>query len=123
MNDRKIIGYFSEKVIKLLDIDISPDTPIYLSESNISHIRDTHTDAYIKYFDKITEIISSPDYVGIAGVYASSIEYIKRFEEDDEWVNVAVRTSQNGVYYLRSMFAIGEGRIQDYLKKKYLKRT
>ena len=117
MKNREIIGHISKQVIEKLSLDIKENTPIFISDSNTSHIRESHPDAYSKYYDSVAEIIDTPDYVGIAGVYAPSIEFIKRFEKDDEIVNVAVRATKTGTHYLRSMFIIEEGRLNDYIKK------
>jgi len=117
MNSRTLIGYIDRRIIDLLDLDINENTPIYISESNIKHIREFHSDAYMNYYDDLPGIIKNPDYVGIAGVAIPSIEYIKQYKVNDEYVNVAVRATKGGVYYIRSMFRIEEGRINDYLKK------
>ena len=77
MQNRKIVGELSANVIQKLDINAVPGTPIYISDSNVAHIRETHSDAYQKYFDHIEDIVAHPDYIGIAGVYKPSIEYIK----------------------------------------------
>ena len=114
---RKIVGYISETVNKMLSLGINPNTPIYLSDNNIVHIRECHSDAYIKYFDDLEEIIRDPDYIGIAGVSIESIEYVKRYEINEEYVNVAVRASKGGTYYIRTMFIIEDGRLNDYIKK------
>ena len=66
--ERSIIGYFSEQVISILSLNIDPETPIYISDTNREHIREHHPDAYQKYFDQISDIISDPDYIGIGGV-------------------------------------------------------
>ena len=115
-NSRYLVSYFSDYVISELQLDIVNNTPIYISDNNIQHIRENHSDAYIKYFDSLSDIISDPDYIGIAGVKSKSVEYIKSFNIDGEYVNVAVRATKNGVYYIRSMFIIEDGRINDYLK-------
>lgn len=117
MGNRVLIGHIDKKVIELLGLDIKENTPIYISEGNIIHIRENHPDAYMKYYDDVENIISNPDYVGIAGVDAPSIEYIKQYKVDNEYVNIAVRASKAGTYFVRSMFIIEEGRINDYLKK------
>ncbi len=120
MQEREIVGYLTKQIIDMLSLEAEADTPIFISESNTKHIRDAHPDAYFKYYDNLSDIIEYPDYVGIAGVHTPSIEYIKRYEVNNELVNVAVRTSKSGVYYLRSLFVIEEGRLNDYLKKGYL---
>ena len=47
MQNREIVGYLSEQVIKRLSLEAEPDTPIFISESNTKHIRETHPDSYI----------------------------------------------------------------------------
>ena len=55
MQNREIVGYLSEQVIKRLSLEAEPDTPIFISESNTKHIRETHPDSYIKYYDSLCE--------------------------------------------------------------------
>lgn len=121
MEEMQIVGHIADYICDL-DIEAVAGAPIYLSETTIQHIRDTHSDAYMKYFDMIEEIIASPDYIGVAGVHAPSIEYVKCYKKDGENVNIAVRASKGGTFYMRSMFLIEDGRIEDYLKKGKLKR-
>ena len=120
--DKRIVGYISKEVSEL-EIDVNEGEAIYLSETAINHIRENHSDAYMKYFDDIEDIIKNPDYIGVAGAYAPSIEYIKRYEVNGENVNIAVRASKGGILYLRSMFIIEDGRIEDYLNKGILRKT
>ena len=122
METRRIVGYVSKEVSEL-EIDVDEGDAIFLSDSAISHIRETHSDAYSKYFDDIEEIIKNPDYIGVAGAYAPSIEYIKQYKVNGENVNIAVRASKNGTLYMRSMFIIEDGRINDYLKKGKIRKT
>ncbi|MDO5775838.1 MAG: PBECR2 nuclease fold domain-containing protein [Eubacteriales bacterium] len=117
-----LVGEFSEKIIKLLSLNIEEGTQIFISDSNVEHIRDHHPDVYIKYFDLIEDILQNPDYVGIAGVQQASIEYIKTLEIHKEYINVAVRATKSGVYFVRSMFIISDGKLTDYLKKRKIKR-
>ena len=65
MQERKIIGRISQDIIDKLSLDIASETPIFISESNIVHIRETHKDAYIKYFGCLTDIIEHPDLLGL----------------------------------------------------------
>lgn len=123
MNSNKtIIGHISSEVAEL-NIDVYEGEPIYLSDTAIDHIRETHSDAYMKYFEDIQEIIRHPDYIGVAGAYAPSIEYVKTYVTNGENVNIAVRASKGGTLYLRSMFLIEDGRIEDYLRKGKLRKT
>ena len=38
---------------------------IYICESNVNHMKRRHLSAYNKYGDRLSNIISEPDYVGI----------------------------------------------------------
>lgn len=120
--EKLLVGRFSASIIQALSLNISNGTPIFLSENNRIHIQEHHPDAYSKYFDCISDIIEFPDYIGIAGVQAASIEYIKRFNVGTEYVNVAVRATKRGTYYVRSMFIIEESKLNNYIKKGKLKR-
>ena len=46
---RKKIGEFSSKIIKLLELNIEAGTPIYISDSNITHMKSSHPEDYNKY--------------------------------------------------------------------------
>ena len=60
------IGHFSKEIIDLLgSTSIREGSPIYLGESNITHIKNRHPYEYDKYFNNIRDIINKPDYVGI----------------------------------------------------------
>ena len=61
----KLIGYISQQVIELLGLNLEPNTPVYIGESNIEHIKNRHPYEYEKYFQDIGDIITFPDYVGI----------------------------------------------------------
>ena len=80
MNSRTLIGYIDRRIIDLLNLNLNENTPIYISESNIKHIREFHSDAYMNYYDDLSDIIKNPDYVGIAGAAIPSIEYIKQYK-------------------------------------------
>lgn len=118
--NKRAVGTIEKYVIDALGLNIKENTPIFIADTNIQHIREHHSDAYMKYMDSLESVIAKPDYIGIAGVYAPSIEYVKHFRVNDELVNVAVRATSRGVHYVRSMFIIEEGRLNDYLKKNKL---
>ena len=62
--DKRKIGSFSQEVIELLELKINTGTPIYIGTSNIEHIKIRHPYEYEKYFPYISDIISTPNYVG-----------------------------------------------------------
>ena len=98
------VGKISANVISALNLSVAPDTPIYIGKTNIDHMLSSHPDDYVKYGIYIREIIATPEYVG-QNPKDSSIEYVKEFQVDGEFVKVAVRVSTRGQYFARSICA------------------
>lgn len=115
------IGIIDAKTISLLGLDIPMNTPIYLGETNISHMISRHPIDYNKYGNDITNIISSPDYVG-HNASDDSIEYVKEYVVDNEFVKVAVRVSTNGKYFTRSLYCLNNNRVDKFIKNGTLKK-
>ena len=79
---------------------------VYIGPQNIEHIRNKHSEDYEVYFEKISEIISSPDYYG-RNLKDGSIELIKEFEIlEKEYVKVAVRISKKGKLFARTLYKL-----------------
>jgi hypothetical protein len=114
----KKIGVIDDVVVTVLNLSLDPGTPIYISETNIEHMKDEHPEDYEKYGDKIGDILSQPDLV-CEHPKNGSIQYIKVFidEETQEKVLVAVRSSASGILYARSLFVMSEGKIKAYEKR------
>lgn len=115
----KIAGYIDDKIIDLLGIPKPEYRTIFIGDSNIRHMMSKHPADYEKYGDKISLILSSPDYVGI-NKKDNSIEYIKEFKINDEFVKVAVRVSSRNKYYARSLYVVNSNRVNNFIKKKTL---
>lgn len=116
---KKQIGKIDKRVINLLNLPVSPDTPIYIGDSNIQHMKSSHPKDYAKYSSNIIDILKNPDYVAI-NPKDGSIEYVKEFKINDEYVKVAVRVSGKGTYYARSMYILNKNRVKNFIKKKTL---
>jgi len=116
MNIEKI-GEFPSEVIDVLKLDIPKGTAIYIGDSNIEHMRSTHPRDFGKYYSRLSRILSEPDYVGINSK-DKSIEIIKVFSK---YIKVAVRISNDGDYYVRSLYEVGKSRIENSLKNGQLK--
>ena len=115
------IGKLEDKVISLLSLDFDSGSPIYIGESNIEHMKNTHPDDYNKYGNKISEIISAPDYLR-QNPKDGSIEYVKEYRVNNEFVKVAVRVSGSGVLFARSVYVLNANRINNFIKKGTLKK-
>ncbi|WP_312814842.1 PBECR2 nuclease fold domain-containing protein [Sedimentibacter sp.] len=116
----KQVGRIHRDVLKILNIDIKVDTPIYLGESNINHMKNKHLDVYEKYKDNIEEILSEPDYIGLNNSN-NSIEYVKEFNTNNEFVKIAVRISMGEKYYVRTMYLLNSKRVFNFINKGCLK--
>ena len=81
-----------------------------------------HPQDYQKYGQYIQSILSAPDYVGM-NPSDSSIEYVKEFNINNEYVKVAVRISSGGKYYARSLYVLNNNRVQNFINKGTLKHV
>jgi hypothetical protein len=114
------IGEISAEVIAALNLSVAPNTPIYLGQSNIQHMLSKHPTDYAKYGKHIRDIVNIPDYVGI-NPGDGSIEYVKDFAIDGDFVKVAVRVSQGGMFYARSLYILNPTRVQNFIASGSLK--
>ncbi|RFB11471.1 transposase [Bacillus sp. HNG] len=112
------IGVLDEVVVTVLNLSLEPNTPIYISDTNIEHMKDEHPEDFEKYGDKISDILSEPDYIA-EHPNNGSIQYIKVFidEETQERVLVAVRSSKRGILFARSLFVMSDAKIKSYEKR------
>lgn len=119
MNKR--IGKLNKKVIELLDLEYKSEIPIILGDSNIEHMKRQHPNDYEKYGQDIQEIINHPTYVA-KNPNQGSIEYIKEYKIDNEYVLVAVRISNSGKLFARTLFTMTDRKKNIYLNKGYAKK-
>ena len=116
------VGSVSENVKKLLELSSVGDDNIYISATNIAHMESSHPSDYAKYKDQLQNILASPDYVG-QNPNDNSIEYVKNFIIDSEYVKVAVRLSSGNKYYARSLYVLNKRRVENFIKKGTLKKV
>lgn len=88
-----------------------------MSATNISHVESSQPSDYAKYKDQIQNILAYPDYVG-QNPNDNSIEYVKNFIIDNEYVKVAVRLSSGKKYYARSLYILNRRRVENFIKKE-----
>lgn len=118
----KTIGTISQKIISAFNLPCPANTPIMIGDTNIDHMKDTHPIDYHRYGPHIEEIILSPDYVGL-DPKNNSVDYVKEFViNGNEYVMVAVRVSNSGKYFARSLFVTDKGKIDRFLAKGTLKK-
>lgn len=117
------VGIITQEIINILGItNITPNTPILLGDTNIQHMKTSHPADYKKYGNHITNILCSPDYVGI-NKKDNSLEYVKEFKIENEFVKVAVRISLNGNIFARSIYILNNNRVNNFINKGTLKKV
>ncbi len=116
----KQIGVICQKVIDILNLDYQEGMPIIIGDTNIEHMKRQHLDAYIKYGNDIANIIKNPTYIA-KNPKQGSIEYIKEYEINNEFVLVAVRISNKGTMFAKTLFVMTERKKNIYLKNGYAK--
>lgn len=117
----KQVGIFTQAVIDALSLSIEVGTPILIGDSNIAHMKSRHPDDFEKYGADIELILNEPDYVG-QNPKDASVEYVKEYCIDGEFVKVAVRISKGGAFYARSVYVLNNSRVKNFIAKGTLKR-
>lgn len=82
----------------------------------------SHPADFAKYGTELINILAYPDYVG-QNPTDGSIEYVKEFQVDGEFVKVAVRLAKTDHFYARSLYVLNNKRVQNYIVKGTLKKT
>lgn len=116
------IGKLNKKVIDLLELEFKAELPIILGDSNVEHMQRQHPEDYKKYGKNIEEIIENPTYIA-KNPNQGSIEYIKEYKVNNEFVLVAVRISNKGTLFAKTLFTMTERKINIYLKNGYAKKV
>lgn len=110
------IGKLNERVIDLLELSATPNSPILIGQTNIDHIKKKHLNDYLKYKNYISDILEKPDYIR-QNPKDNSLEYVKEFQMNCEYVKVAVRVSNSKQWFVRSMYVLNSKRVENYIKK------
>ena len=114
----KPIGKITNKIIKILNLDYKEEQLIYIGKSNINHIKTQHPKDFRKYSREIENIIKKPTYVA-RNEKKNSIEFIKEYKVDEEFVLVAIRVSSNNIHFVRTMYVMAEEKVEKYFKHNY----
>ena len=113
----QIVGYISMYVINLLGISgYTVPIPVYIGPSNTAHMQSNHPADYYKYHNDIAVIVTKPDYVAINSK-DGSIELVKEFIHNGEYVKVAVRVSKSGKHFARSLYVLNPSRVSNFIAK------
>jgi len=115
------IGKLTQAIIVTLGLEMEPGQEILLGESNILHMQTRHPGDFACYGSFIPDILASPDYVGL-NPKDTSIEYVKEFWEQDEYVKVAVRVSLSGCLFVRSLYVLNKHKVKIFIRNGTLKK-
>lgn len=117
----EIIGCISQSVIEALNLNLKPNTPIFIGESNIEHIKNRHPYEYDKYYKDINLIVNFPDYVGL-NPKDGSILFVKLYKRNDEYIRVAVKVTSSGKCFAKTLHLLSTCNAERYLEKGTLKK-
>lgn len=79
-------------------------------------MKSSHPEDFDAYGDDIPLIISTPDYIALNK--DGSIEYVKSYiNKYNEYVKLAVRVSNSGSFFARSLYVLNTQRVNDYIAK------
>ena len=113
------IGKISKKIIRILDLDYKEEQPIFIGEANIKHMKERHPEDFKKYGASIKDIIKNPTYLA-KNEKKKSIEFIKKYKLDnDEYVLIAVRVTNNNILFARTMYIMAEEKVKRYFENNY----
>lgn len=105
-------------MIDILGLDYDKEIPIFIGDSNLSHMKKEHPDDFEKYGIDIENIIKEPTYLA-RNEKKKSIEFIKKYKIDDDFVLVAVRVSNKNVHFARTMYVMADEKVKKYFKYNY----
>lgn len=113
------IGKYNIKFNDILKTDL-PELEIYVSKGLKTHIKKRKHYKALGYFDKISEILKSPDYIGInANEEGKSFEVIKIYKDN---VMVCIKyDEENNYFYVSTMIDIHQSKINRRLYSGRLK--
>lgn len=114
----KQIGKVTRKIIKILNLKYDKEEPIFIGEANIAHMKEEHPEDFKKYGANIEDIIKNPTYLA-RNEKKKSIEFIKEYKIDNEYVLVAVRVSNNNVHFARTMYVMADEKVKKYFEHNY----
>ena len=117
----EIVGYISLSVIETLSLELKPNTPVFIGESNIEHIKSRHPYEYDVYYKDISTIINSPDYVGL-NPKDGSILFVKLFKVNADYVRVAAKITSGGKCFAKTLHSLSTCNAERYLEKGTLKK-
>lgn len=89
-----------------------------MGTSNLLHMKEKHPEDFEKYGMDIENIIKKPTYLA-RNEKKKSIEFIKEYRLNNDFVLVAVRVSSQNVHFARTMYVMADEKVEKYFKYNY----
>lgn len=103
------VGKYNSNFNEILGISLE-ELEIYQSKGLKAHMIKRKHFTCLKYIDRIPDIISNPDYIGVnPNEGGDSVEFIKKYD-DNVLLGIKLDASEN-YYYVSTMFDIQEAKI------------
>jgi len=112
------VGCFTEKILFLLGLNIEIGTKIFLSAATLEHIKRKHPEITGNLKKIIAEILANPNYIGY-NLKKNTIDFIST--DDKMCLRVPVRSSSDGIYFVRSMFMLHKRNFDRLVKNDSIK--
>ena len=104
------VGEYNQEFNDLLNINIT-QTQIYRSEGLGTHLIKRDHQNCLQYLDRISDIIKSPDYIGInPNEKDASIELIKQYD-DNVLIGIKVDKSAD-LLYVSTMYTVQQSKLE-----------
>jgi hypothetical protein len=104
------VGEYNKEFNDLLNINIT-QTQIYRSEGLGTHLIKRDHQNCLQYLDRISDIIKSPDYIGInPNEKDASIELIKQYD-DNVLIGIKVDKSAD-LLYVSTMYTVQQSKLE-----------
>lgn len=101
------IGSIRNEILDILELAVE-NREIVIYPGAVRHIKRRHPHAFKIYFNKIPEVIQSPDYVGMSSQNPQRIELVKKYKDN---ILVALKLDGDQHLFVSSMYIIEENRI------------
>ena len=122
MCKHKRIATLSPKLKELIDLDDVPSDIRVQLEGLKAHLIKRGHENMIPYMERLPEILSSPDYIGVnPREKGKSAEFIKVFDKN-VLVAIKLHKSEN-FFYVPTMYEIQEYKLQTRFKNGRLKKV
>jgi hypothetical protein len=117
----KEVGIFTQKIIEQLNLNLPSGTPIFIGETNEAHIKSRHPYEYERYYERLPDILQKPDYIGI-NPKDGSIQFIKEFCVDSEYIRVAVKITHNTRCFVKTLHLLSTCNADRYIQNGTIKK-